>query len=219
LDLYATEVRGLRQTQFSTEDNDAAAFTAMVDSFEQADLQLPMQSGGRANCDPLFMRVDGLYSRADNSKLVRLFPTLADPFANRDRGYIVTTPKPLELHVQFYQPRWSDVPNAGLSIELRADAEFIASNDRLEVQSPYDHAAFSLFQDSRNGRPASRIELRPVHAQGNESDHIMTQGFKFVVSRQFKAGRHSISFFAVAMNLLAILVSVVAVFSGLRQRR
>jgi hypothetical protein len=218
--LFAAVIHGLGQALFSTGDADATAFAAMVDSFEEGDLQLTVQSGARENCDPLFMRVDGLYSRPDSSKSVRLIPTLTPPFSNRERGYIVTTPNPLELHVQFYQPRWSSVANAGLSIELKVDEEFIASSDRLEIRSPYDQAEFSLFQDSRNGRPASRIELLPVRAEGKQqSDHIMTQGFTFVVSRQFKAERRSVPNFSLASNLLAILISAVAALASLRHRR
>ena len=112
---FVAESAGLTTEQFSSENGDASAFAETVEAFEATDLRMFTEfKGALVDCDPLFVRIDGLYQRTKTDATKLLAPSSKAPFSVRDPGYILRSDDSLELRVQFQQPAWSKVDSLGM---------------------------------------------------------------------------------------------------------
>jgi hypothetical protein len=138
----------------SSEKADSDAFALIVDQFQKGEF-VAHQS------DPLFIRVEGLFSRS-GSKLKRMEPTELAGVSNRRRGFLVKHGDPLELRAQFHQPNWSDADKKGLTLGLSVDGSrfSVPGDDPLEITSPYDEAEFYMLPVRDNKGWLSQIGLK-----------------------------------------------------------
>jgi len=152
-------------------DNDDSAFAGVVDSFQEADLEVINDDGtGMVAVDPLFWRIDGLHGRPNwwdtNAQATTMSPAPISAFdqPQRHAGYVLNRDIPIEARVQFYQPVFSRLHNARMAIVATTDSEHFSNpeEDRVEIQSAYDEGSFILLPVRTDREWLSRIAIRPT---------------------------------------------------------
>lgn len=146
----------VRPTQFCEPTDDDTSFAAIVDRFDCRHLQRADNQNKVEFLDPLFLRVQGLYRGGELLQLTELGTTTR-------RGYILRSDAPLDLRVQFYQPEWSNIDKAGLSLTFETDKHFDnPKKDRFDIASAYDKTEFLLMPHRRDTKWLARATLGPA---------------------------------------------------------
>jgi hypothetical protein len=168
-DLYFASSGGqVAASLVSTEAKDADAFTCVVDQLQEQQLTSLNQADQVVQMDPLFYRVQGIYESSGKGKPQVVAPTSSAGVSDRERGFLIRNSNPLELRVQFHQPKWSNIDRRHITLVLDADADnfSVPKNAKMPIASPYDESVFYVLPRRDNIGWITRIGFYGTDEKG-----------------------------------------------------
>lgn len=158
----------------SSESVDAEAFPSVIEQLQKDEIRSVDQNDQLIQMDPLFYRVQGICQRDKTGMSNVLTPSSDAGVSDREHGYLLTNSNPLELRIQFHQPKWSNIANQRFILELKADDKrfSIPQDAQMPIASPYDENAFYILPLRDNVGWITRIGFQGVDHDGQVTDSI-----------------------------------------------
>lgn len=162
----------IQPSLISTEQTDGAAFTLVIDQFLREEIRVCDEAGNLYDVDPLFYRIQGIYKRGKRGQSPLMKPTSITGVTARQSGYLISDGKPVELRLQFHQPKWSTIDKRNLSLALKSDDRWfsVPQQRRMEIASAYDQAEFYILPLRDNAGWMTSLGLDAQDEKGNRSE-------------------------------------------------
>jgi hypothetical protein len=200
----------------SSQVQDAGAFTEVIDQLPEDEVRTPDQYDKLRERDPLFYRVQGIYKRGKRQPAL-INPTSLAGVSNRQHGYVLRDGNPIELRIQFHQPKWSKIDNRGLSLVLETDERrfSVPQDERMAIESAYDQAQFYILPLRDNDGWMSRLAVSG--RDGNDEKSSDVADFSALVRALPKAPPllvRTITALSPTVTVFLAIVSIIVAFSA-----